>query len=322
MNDFKNILVTGATGFVGANLVRRLIKNKNKIHIILRKTSDTWRINDVKEKLNIYYADLNNNKELNKVIQRIKPNIIYHLATYGSYPFHRENSLKILETNILGTYNLLNACIDYGFNAFINIGSSSEYGVKSNPMSENDLLEPNSYYGVAKASQTLLCQSLAKNNNLPIVNLRLFSPYGPYEEPTRLIPILINSCLIGKDLNLVSKKTVRDFNFIDDIVDAFLKTASNANKLSGEILNIANGKQRTLEEVVSLIINLTKSKSKLNWGGMKDYSPETGIWEADISKAKKLLKWQPNYDLERGIKETINWFKKNRNKYRNKYVIR
>ena len=189
-------------------------------------------------------------------------------------------------------------------------------------MSENDLLEPNSYYGVAKASQTLLCQSLAKNNNLPIVNLRLFSPYGPYEEPTRLIPILINSCLIGKDLNLVSKKTVRDFNFIDDIVDAFLKTASNANKLSGEILNIANGKQRTLEEVVSLIINLTKSKSKLNWGGMKDYSPETGIWEADISKAKKLLKWQPNYDLERGIKETINWFKKNRNKYRNKYVIR
>ena len=319
----KNILVTGATGFIGANLTRRLVNNnKDNIHIIIRKSSDVWRINDIKNRLNIHYANLNNNQELDKVIKKIKPDIIYHLATYGSYPFHRENSLKILKTNILGTYNLLNACISSGFKAFINIGSSSEYGVKSKPMLENNLLEPDSYYGVAKASQTLLCQCLAKNKNLPIVTLRLFSPYGPYEASTRLVPVLINSCFDGKDLNLVSKKTVRDFNFIDDVVDAFLKTASNANKLSGEILNIANGRQRTLEEVVSLIINLTKSKSKLNWGGIKDYSPEAGIWEADISKTKKFLNWSPSYNLESGIKETIIWFKKNRVKYKDKYVIR
>ena len=317
----KSILITGATGFVGANLVRRLINGKNEVNIILRKTSDTWRIDDVKEKLNAHYVDLNNFKELNKVVNKIKPQVIYHLATYGAYPFQKDTD-KIFKINVLGTNNLLNSCAELGFKAFINVGSSSEYGVKSKPMLENNLLEPDSYYGVAKASQTLLCQCLAKNKNLPIVTLRLFSPYGPYEASTRLVPVLINSCFDGKDLNLVSKKTVRDFNFIDDVVDAFLKTASNANKLSGEILNIANGRQRTLEEVVSLIINLTKSKSKLNWGGIKDYSPEAGIWEADISKTKKFLNWSPSYNLESGIKETIIWFKKNRVKYKDKYVIR
>jgi len=322
MFEEKNILVTGATGFVGACLTHRLIKGKDNIHIILRKSSDAWRIKDILKKLKLHYVDLINRQQVVQEVKKIKPKIIYHLATYGGYHFQKEPK-KILETNIFSTLNLLSACAETGFDAFVNTGSSSEYGTKSKPMSEGDLLEPGTYYGIAKASQTLLCQYLAKNDNLPVATLRLFSPYGPYEEPTRLIPVLINSCLTGKELNLISPKVVRDFNFIDDVINAFLKVPSKINKLSGQIINIADGKQRTLKEVVNIITANIPCRSKVNWEMEKVGRPyDTDIWQANISKARKLLNWRPKYSLEKGLLKTIIWFEKNREKFGDKYVIK
>lgn len=322
MANSKNILVTGATGFVGACLVHRLVKRKNdNIHIILRRSSDTWRIKDILKRLNLHYADLIDSREIKKIVKKVKPQMIYHLATYGAYPFQKGPE-KIFQANVFGTLNLLEACAEVGFKAFVNTGSSSEYGTKSRAMSEKHLLEPNSYYGLAKASQTLLCQHFARENNLPIVNLRLFSPYGYYEEPTRLIPTLINSCLEGKDLNLVSPGIARDFSFVDDVIDAYLKVPSRAGELSGQILNIANGKQHIIKEVVSLVVKITGATVKANWGAMPARSHDTNVWLADISKAKRLLEWQPKNDLEEGLGKTINWFRNNRKQFGERYVVR
>ncbi len=309
MANSKNILVTGATGFVGACLARRLIKNKDKVHIILRQNSNIWRIKDVLKELNLHRADLTDFRE----IKKIKPQVIYHLATYGAYPFQKDPK-KIFQTNVLGTLNLLNACLEVGFDMFINTGSSSEYGNKSKPMSEKDLLEPNTYYSLAKASQTLLCQHLARENNLPIITLRLFSVYGPYEEPTRLVPILINNCLNDKDLSLAWPKTARDFIFVDDVVAAYLKVA-RSTKLAGHIFNIGTGKQSSLKEIVSVVVKITKARVKQNWGAIPGRPFDTNIWLADISKTKKMLNWQPRYNLEAGLKKTVNWFKKNSHLY-------
>lgn len=309
MSKPKNILITGATGFVGANLTRRLINGKDHIHIIIRKSSDTWRIDDIKKKLNFHYADLTNLKETQKVVEKIKPQVIYHLATQTDY---LDESRKILETDIFGTYNLIDVCIKIGFDVFINTGSSSEYGTKNKPMLEVDLLEPNSYYATTKAWQTIFCQHLGRDKKLPIITLRLFSVYGPYEMPWRFIPTIIKNCLIGKDLTLASSKTARDYVFVEDAVDAYLKAAQKP-KLAGEIFNIGSGKQSTFKEVIETIISQTNAQVKQNWNVLPGRYFDTNVWLADISKAKKILDWQPKYSLEQGLNKTINWFRKNIN---------
>ena len=176
-------------------------------------------------------------------------------------------------------------------------------------MKEIDFLEPNSYYAVAKAAQTLLCQHFARAQKKPICTFRLFSVYGFYEEPTRLVPTLIRSCIKGEDLNMVQPNTARDFVFVGDVVDAYLKI-DRLSQLSGEIINIGSGIQTGLKDVVKVILELTKAKVKVHWGKMPARSWDTNIWQGDVSKAKKILGWKARTSLREGLRKTIQWFRK------------
>jgi len=129
-----------------------------------------------------------------------------------------------------------------------------------------------------------------------------------------LVPTLVNNCLRGKDLSLTSPKTARDFIFVDDVVEAYLKAAQSPN-LAGHIFNIGTGEQSSLEKVVSIIIKLTDVKVEQNWGNMSNRSFDTNTWLADISKARRILKWQPKHNLEKGLSKTISWFKMNSQLY-------
>jgi nucleoside-diphosphate-sugar epimerase len=175
----KNIfLITGASGFIGSVLLRRLVEQKQEVHLILRKESKRWRIADLLDKVTIHYSDLSKVTELIEIVKKVKPNIIYHLATNGAYSYQKDAN-QIIETNILGTWNLLQACNTVDYDLFVNTGSSSEYGSKQFAMRETDIVEPNSYYAVTKCAQTLLCSHIAKQEHRPIVTIRPFSVYGP-----------------------------------------------------------------------------------------------------------------------------------------------
>ena len=308
----KKILLTGATGFVGANLLRKLIDSKNDIHIIIRNTSNLWRINDIIDKVNTHVCDLTNRESVEKLVLKIKPQIIFHLAVYGGYQFQKE-SLKIINTNLIGTINLLDACCKIGFECFINTGSSSEYGIKDKPMSENDLLEPINDYGIAKAAATLYCQVIGRREKLPIFTLRLFSPYGYHEGPTRLIPYLIISCLKNKELKIFTPDAVRDFIFIEDLIKAYFMIVENKEGvLPGDIFNIGSGEQYTVKEIFEIIKKLTKYTKKPQWEKMENDNRKIKnlkIWIANISKSKKFLNWSPEYSIENGLEETIKWYR-------------
>ena len=310
--DNKKILITGATGFVGANLLRKLIDSKNDIHVIIRSTSNLWRINDIIDKVNAHVCDLTNRESVEKLVLKIKPQIIFHLAVYGGYQFQKESS-KIINTNLIGTINLLDACCKIGFECFINTGSSSEYGLKDKPMSENDLLEPINDYGIAKAAATLYCQAIGRRENLPIFTLRLFSPYGYYEGPTRLIPYLIISCLKNKELKIFTPDAVRDFIFIEDLIKAYFMIVENKEGvLPGDIFNIGSGDQYTVKEIFEIIKKLTKYTKKPKWGKMENDNKEIKnlkMWIANISKSKIFLNWSPEYSIENGLEETIKWYR-------------
>lgn len=306
----KNIfLITGASGFIGSVLLRRLIQQKKEVHLILRKNSRTWRIDDLLNKVTIHNSDLSNLEELTEIIQKIKPDIIYHLATNGAYSYQKDAD-QIIQTNILGTWNLLQACNSVDYELFVNTGSSSEYGFKKFAMRETDIVEPTSYYAVTKCAQTLLCSHIAKQEQRPIVTIRPFSVYGPYEEPKRFVPTLMNALMFNQEMNLVAPETARDQIYIDDMVDAYLKIDELKNN-PGEYFNIGTGVQSTIKEVVETAIKITKKNAQFKWGTMEGRSWDTNNWVADISKARQLLKWTPKINLEQGLKLNWEWFQKN-----------
>ena len=305
MKSEESFLVTGAAGFVGSCLTQRLVKQGKKVSVFVKSDTNPWRLKDVRSHLNIHTGDLTDKKFVSEAIHKIKPTVIYHLATHGAYPIQKDAE-KIILTNVLGTWNLLNACADVDYKVFVNTGSSSEYGFKQFPMQETDFLEPNSYYAVAKSAQTLLCQHVARSQKCPVVTFRLFSVYGYYEEPTRLIPTLIRKCLSGEDLEMVSAQTARDFVFVEDVVDAYLKIERLKN-LSGEIINIGSGTQGNLKQVVDLVVRLTGARVKVKWGKMPARIWDADIWIAGTKKCKKVLGWEAKISLKEGLKKTIQW---------------
>lgn len=303
------ILVTGATGFVGACLTRALLTAGNEVNIFTREKSNTWRLNDVLGNVNNYKVDLRDQNSVESAIATIKPKIIYHCAVYGGFSFQRDTK-AIIESNLLGTINLLNACVKTDFDYFINTGSSSEYGIKKHPMKEIDILEPIGDYAVTKAAATLYCQSEALQKKLPIVNLRLFSPYGPWDDPNRFIPYVIKSLLIGEKPQLANPLSVRDYVYIDDVIDLYLNIIKT--KIAcGSIYNLGTGIQHSIGEVVSKISENMEIDVEPEWGKFQTNKLEPQNWSADIDKTRSELNWNPIFTLDNGIHKTISWFKEN-----------
>jgi len=252
----KKFLITGASGFIGSVILRKLLEQNQIVHLILRKNSKTWRINELLDKVTVHYSDLSDLKELTRIVEKIKPNVIYHLATNGAYSYQKKAD-DIIKTNILGTWNLLQASENIPYELFVNTGSSSEYGFKNYAMRETDLVEPASYYAVTKCAQTLLCSHIAKQEKKPIVTIRPFSVYGPYEEPKRFFPTLMNALYFKKSMNLVDPETARDQIYVDDIAEAYLKI-EELKKNPGEYFNIGTGVQSTIKDVVDIAVKVVR----------------------------------------------------------------
>lgn len=310
----KIVLLTGGGGFIGANLTRCLLDLDYEVHMLWKKSSDPWRIADIKNEINFHNVDILNQANLKPIITKINPSIIFHLATYSSYR-NQEDVNQIFDIAVLGTLNLLLASKDIPYKIFINTGSSSEYGFKEKPMKENDLLEPVSFYAAAKSGQTLLCQTFSYQYKKPIVTIRPFSVYGPYEQKDRFISTITRSLINKKIINITGGKQRRDFIYIDDLVDLYLRTIGKGHKLSGKILNAGTGHEFTNDEVVSTLFKVSGQKTKVEKGKFPKRMWDNPHWVANIETTKKLLNWKPKFSIEKGLKANYDWFLKNKNLY-------
>ena len=303
----ESFFVTGATGFVGSCLVRKLAEIGCEVHALVRPQANLWRLHDLEGRVDLHTGDLNDAGHLRDLISDIQPTIIYHLAVHGAYP-DQTNADEIILTDVFGTWNLLKACSEIDYKLFVNTGSSSEYGSKQCAMRESDLLEPNSYYAVAKAAQTLVAQHMAHSDRRPINTFRLFSVYGPYEEPSRLVPTLIQRCIAGKALDMVSPDTARDFIYVEDVVEAYLQIGQLSLQC-GEVFNIGTGIQSTMRDVVRAAVRSTGAKVRINWGSVPARTWDTETWLADATKVRRVLKWAPKTSLADGMEKTTEWFR-------------
>lgn len=315
MNDLGTVFITGATGFVGACLVRSLVARGVEVHVLVRPSSNLWRLETIRDQIILHEGDVMESETLRVIVERVTPRTVFHLAAYGAYPTKQTNSVSIMQTNLIGTMNLVQVCQKINYRAFINAGSSSEYGVKNKPMSESDLLEPYNDYGVAKAAASLFCQNIGRAQRRPMVTLRLFSVYGPYEESFRLMPSIVTACIDRVPIRLSHPHPVRDFIHVEDVVTAYLRCAERAAEFPGEILNIGTGTQHSVGEVVDIMKKVDSQCPPVVWGSIDNPRTEPEIWRANMEKTKSMLKWEPSISLEQGLKQTYEWFWTHRSLY-------
>lgn len=309
----RRTLVTGGAGFIGANLTRGLTRAGAEVHLLVRPSTRLWRLTDLLPSVTVHRADLTDREGLRQVAAQIRPDIIFHLAVQGVDPKHSDPR-GILEANVGGTFNLLEATEPIDYERFVHLGGSSEYGPKDEPMKESDVLEPLTFYGAAKAAATLVCQQFARARRRPLVVLRPFSVYGYWERPTRLIPTAIRAALRNEELTLTAPGYRRDLIFVEDVVEACLR-ALQAETAPGEIINVGTGKQWTNEEVVDLVQALCGERIRVRAGEYPARLSDTTHWVADIHKAKRLLGWAPRHSLRSGLQKTISWLRLHQDLY-------
>ncbi len=299
-------LITGGTGFVGSNLVRRLLVDGHEVHLLLRPGARRWRLQGLEPDLQLHTADLRDGEAVASVLARARVECVFHLGVHGAYSFETDPSEMVL-TNVLGTANLLRAALKAGCGVIVNAGSSSEYGKKDHPAREEEALEPNSYYAVTKAAATWLCRQAAREEGLLAPTLRLYSVYGPYEDPRRLMPTLVAHALEGKWSPLAQPDIAHDYVYVDDVVEAYLLAATTPGQDPGAVYNVASGRQTSLAQLVEVARHCFCVTAEPSWGSYPARPWDTAVWTGATERIQAALGWAPRHSLEQGLRAMAAW---------------
>lgn len=302
----KRILIVGGTGFIGFHLAKKCLK-KNFLVTSLSFSKPKKR--RYLKKVKYIQCDISNKNNLKR---NIKGNFDY-VVNLGGYVNHNEK-VRTFNTHYKGCKNLADFFKKKNIISFIQIGSSVEYGSKKSPQSETQNYSINklkSTYGKAKFLATKYLLGLFKKEKFPVTILRLYLVYGPNQEPNRLIPSVINSCLLKKKFPCSNGNQYRDFLYIDDLIKAITSCFGNSNSL-GKIMNIGQGKPKKVKDVIKSI-NSKIGTGVPEYGKIKFRKDEIKTLYPDIRLVKKILKWKSKISLKKGIDLTIKSYKSHLN---------
>jgi UDP-glucose 4-epimerase len=306
----KRVVVTGASGFIGANLTRRLLGEGHEIHLFLRRAYQPWRLEEILDHVRCHEITVEDRETVSRAIREIRPDWVFNLAAFGAYSW-QVGLEPMVATNVLGCASLVEACAKVGVEAFIQTGSSSEYGYKDHATREDELAQPNSHYAITKLAATHYCQLASRDHGLNIITVRLYSIYGPYEEPTRLIPTLAAYGIRGKLPPLVSPWIARDFVHVDDAISAMLLLTAARPIEFERLYNICSGTQSTIETLVAIARNTMNIPEKPSWSTMKPRSWDTNVWLGSPDLIARQVGWHPALNLEVGFRKTVDWLLEN-----------
>ncbi len=303
----SDALVTGAGGFIGANLVRRLLDDGVHVHACVRPQTDPWRLRGL-DGLAVHAVDLVDGPAVHALVDRLQPAAIFHLARLRGLPSALDYDTAS-RTNVEGTRHLLEAVRDRCAGAsFVHSGSSLEYGKSAAPLREDMAPRPSTVHGMTKAAATGLVQRFARDNGLRAMTLRLFTVYGAWEGPARFVPRIMRAALCGTPIAVTPAGMRHDWIHVDDAVDA-LVTASRLPTASGDVVNVATGQQSDNEDLVTAIEALTGQRLRRARATFHARPWDSAHWVADVARARAVLGWSARRDLRSGLAETLAWFR-------------
>lgn len=301
MRKKEKILIVGGTGFIGYHLAKKSLKKGWEVSSISTKPPKKLRY---LSKVKYIICDITKKKILNK---KVKPKFDY-VVNLGGYVDH-SNKGKTFKSHYLGCKNLTKIFLKNPPKSFVQMGSSVEYGHLKSPQKEIFNCNPSlirSVYGKAKLLSTKYLLTLYKKNKFPCTVLRLYLTYGPKQDINRFLPIIIASCLKDKKFPCSDGMQFRDFVYVDDVVNAILKSLQNENS-RGEIFNIGTGKPKKIKTIIEKIKRLLKSGTP-QYGAIKLRKDEILKLYPSIKKIKNKINWKPKISFEQGLKKTIKFY--------------
>lgn len=302
------VLITGANGFIAVNLIRRLLRDGHEVHAMIRNTSDLWRLADLHDQVELHVAELSRTTEVDAVFLKVRPEWLFHLATARG---HANDFESYFQGNVVATVNLIDACKKYPPRKILVYGSSLEYGHRNQPLSETMADTPSTLHGTTKLCSTRLFLQAHRSFRLPVVILRLFSVYGPWESEHRLLPKALMTGIDGGTIRLTPPGIRRDFVFVEDVVEASL-IALNNETANGEIINIGSGVQTTNEGLLAKINELSGHKLRVISHEFPRHETDADYWVADTRKCQALLGWSPATTLTEGLTIFQDWIHQHR----------
>ena len=303
------ILILGASGFIGAKLFFNLSQCRDDVFGCSKNISTNWRFHYYNWQ-NLERVDITSHREVSQILQRVQPKTIFNLSSYGGHA-HQTDIGQIHQVNYIGTSNILESLRDIDFCAFVQAGSSSEYGLNSAGPKENDELAPNSVYAASKIGAYYLMKYYSQVFNFPAMHLRLYSIYGPWQERKTLMPVMISHCLENKWPPLVDSDASHDFVYVDDCAYAFVKAAIALyeKKGFGKAVNIATGTRTTTKDLVVKFKEIFNVTPIPIFGSMSNRERDLINWYGNPKLARKLLGWNYRTSLENGLRLIFEWEK-------------
>lgn len=316
----KKVLITGADGFIGSHLVEKLIEEGYKVKAFVYYNSfNSWGWldtlpKDIQDQIEIFSGDIRDPNGVRTVVKGV--DVIYHLAALIAIPYSYHSPDSYVDTNVKGTLNILQAARDYNIERVLVTSTSEVYGTALYvPIDEKHPKQGQSPYSASKIGADAMADSFFRSFNLPVTIVRPFNTFGPRQSARAVIPTIITQLLAGKtDIKLGALHPTRDLLFVKDTAAGFIEIAKSVKTIGHEI-NIATEQEISIQNLAQLLIDAINPKAKIISDDVR-LRPEKSEVERLLGaadKIKALTAWQPKYDLQSGLQQTINWFRQPEN---------
>jgi nucleoside-diphosphate-sugar epimerase len=299
----ERVLVTGAGGFVGSALVHELVRQGHQVAAAVRPGSDPSRLQAVRAGVALHPVDLRDPTGVERLVAATRPELCFHLAAAGAV-VRIDDFDEVVAANAVAPLVLARALERKGCRRLVTAGSSSEYGPVSGPMHETRLPAPDDVYGAAKLAGAVLVAAAARAWDLRVAHLRLFSVYGPGEDPRRLVMSVLLALRAGRPVDLTSGGQVRDLVYVDDVVAAFV-AAGRRDVPSDAVVNVGSGEETTVRRLALTAAEVVGADpALLRFGRLSYRAGERFSWSAGTDHAAELLGWRATTSLRDGLAAT------------------
>ncbi|NMB99267.1 MAG: SDR family NAD(P)-dependent oxidoreductase [Thermoanaerobaculaceae bacterium] len=317
----KKVLVTGADGFIGSHLAEALVNCGADVRAFCFYNSfGSWGWLDNSEKKGCFEVVMGDIRDRNFVEKSMKGvDIVFHLAALIAIPYSYSAPQSFVETNVMGTLNVLEGALKQNVKRVVHTSTSEVYGTpKIMPITEENPLQGQSPYSASKIGADKLCEAYHCSFGLPVVVLRPFNTYGPRQSMRAVIPTILGQLLSGKKkIELGNLKPKRDLTYISDTVEGFLKVGI-AKNVEGEVIQLGTGKTYSVNDIAKLAMKVLNCRADIvsKKERLRPDKSEVMILQSDPSKANKILKWESKVNLEEGLLRTAKWLEQNLNLYK------